>query len=183
MTNLNFQDLLDFWFAPEHKALWFNSTPEFDEALRQRFEATYDAAVEGQLQDWQQSAKGALALVILFDQIPLNIFRGKAKSFSTEALARDVAHNALKQKFHETMKPEQKAFLFMPFMHSESMEDQNLSVELFTDAGLNENARYARHHRDIVQRFGRFPHRNTILGRESTPEEISYLSSKEAFHG
>ncbi|HEY5604047.1 MAG TPA: DUF924 family protein [Gammaproteobacteria bacterium] len=175
--------ILQFWFAETIKPLWFNSTPAFDAQLKERFLDRYHAALHGELSGWQQSAGGCVALVVLLDQFPLNMFRGQPESFAGEAKARDVARVALDNGFDQQLPNEQKAFLYMPFMHSERNEDQELSVRLYEAAGLKENLRFAIHHRDLVRRFGRFPHRNKILGRPSTVAEREYLASKEAFHG
>ena len=129
------------------------------------------------------SPAGCLALVIVLDQLPLNMFRGEAESFSTEAQSRDVARHAINQGFDAQLEIEQRAFLYMPFMHSEDLADQDLGIELFDQPGLETNLRFARHHREIVARFGRFPHRNDALGRESSAAEIEYLNSKGAFTG
>lgn len=177
------QALIDFWFSPEVAKRWFNSTPAFDDELRERYADTYEMASRDELDDWQETAEGALALVILFDQIPLNIFRGQAASFATEARARDVAKKAIARGFDAQLTDQQKVFMYMPYMHSENLADQDTSVDLFTQAGLDSNLRFARHHREIVRRFGRFPHRNKILGRQSSEEEIAWLASKESFKG
>lgn len=176
-------ELISFWFSEPISKRWFNSTPDFDNELRERYAELYAQAAQGQLDAWQASAHGALALVILLDQIPLNIFRGLAQSFATEAQARDVADCAIGRGFDQQLGDTQKAFLYMPFMHSEDLADQERSVALYSAAGLDSNLRFARHHRELIRRFGRFPHRNAILGRVSTAEEIAYLNSKEAFHG
>ena len=177
------QTLIDFWFSPRVAKLWFNSTPAFDDELRERFADTYQAGYHGELDDWEATALGALALVILFDQIPLNIFRKQPQSFATEARAREVAVRAIARGFDAELDDPQKAFLYMPYMHSEKLADQDTSVDLFTRAGLKNNLRFAQHHREIVRRFGRFPHRNEILGRQSTAEEVAWLASKDAFKG
>lgn len=177
------QALLDFWFSPRVEKLWFRSTPQFDNELRDAYLATYTAACRGDLDDWAATAAGALALVILFDQVPLNIFRGQAQSFATEARARAVAAAVIASGMDRALSDTQKVFLYLPFMHSEDLSDQDRSVELFTAAGLSNNLRFAKHHREIVRRFGRFPHRNAILGRESTAEELTWLASKDAFKG
>ncbi len=177
------QALLDFWFAPEHEPLWFRATPQFDQTVRERFEVVWQAARDGQLADWERTPEGALALVILLDQLPLNMFRGQPECFATEALAREVAGRALARQFDQALPAKGKAFLYMPFMHSEKLADQDTAVALYEAAGLADNLRFARHHRAIVQRFGRFPHRNAILGRSSTAEEAAWLASAEAFHG
>lgn len=175
--------ILSFWFAEENKSAWFNSTEETDQAIRTAFEATYISARDGKLQHWLETAQGCLALVILFDQFPLNMYRGKTESFATEQKARDVAEHAIGKGFDQTLSAEEKSFLYMPYMHSESLADQDKSIELFTAADLSNNIRFAHHHRDIVARYGRFPHRNEILGRINTPEEEEYLASPEAFQG
>jgi uncharacterized protein (DUF924 family) len=130
-----------------------------------------------------QSADGCLALVVVLDQFPLNMFRNTAQSYATEAQSREVARVALEKNFDQALDAERKAFLYMPFMHSESLEDQQLALELFAQPGLENNLRFARHHHDIVAKFGRFPHRNEALGRDSTAAEIEYLNSKQSFTG
>lgn len=177
------EDIIAFWFAERNQSLWFNSTPEFDQSLRERFLVTYRAAVDKQLLDWEQTPAGALALTIVLDQFPLNMFRGQPESFATEAAARTVADRAIAHSFDQQLAPTQRLFLYLPFMHSESLADQTRSVQLFDRLGLEESARFAHHHHDLIARFGRFPHRNAILGRESTGEELAYLASPEAFHG
>jgi uncharacterized protein (DUF924 family) len=176
-------EVVDFWFAPDVQPLWFASTPDFDAALQTRFLATYQAATAGRLSAWETTTTGALALVIVLDQFPLNMFRGQPASFATAAAAREAADRAIARGFDRVLPPEQRQFLYLPFMHGEALADQERSVELYQQPGLEEGLRFARHHRDLIQRFGRFPHRNAILGRPSTPEELAYLASPEAFHG
>lgn len=159
------------------------STPALDAEIRERFEQIWLAAKSGQLDAWKASAEGCLALCIVLDQFPLNMFRGEARSFSTEQQAVAVTKHAVAQGFDQQLPPERVMFLYMPLMHSEHLADQDESVRLFNAVGLLDNARFAEHHRGIVQRFGRFPHRNAALGRESTPAELEYLNSKEAFKG
>ena len=177
------QLLLDFWFAPEHQKLWFDSTPNFDETIRERFAHVWQGARQEGCPDWEKTAQGALALVILFDQMPLNMYRGLPESFSTEQQAREVASRAINTGFDQDLDNAGKMFLYLPYMHSEELADQDRSISLFKEAGLEQNLKFAHHHRNIVQRFGRFPHRNTILGRDSTNEEIEWLASGEAFLG
>lgn len=175
------QDLLDFWFKADNKKAWFNSTPAFDQEICSRFEADWLAAKDAQRDQWKTNAKGCLALVILLDQFPLNMYRGDPRCFETEAQARAVSTYAIEQGYTATLNDAEKSFLYMPFMHSESLEDQVYSVKLFST--LADNGSWARHHHDIVKQFGRFPHRNAILGRKSSQEEIDWLNSKEAFSG
>jgi uncharacterized protein (DUF924 family) len=177
------ESVLAFWFSEPHRNLWFRSTDAFDAEIRERFEGTVQRALDGQLDHWSTTARGALALVILLDQFPLNMYRNRPESFAGEATARAIADQALSRGFDAQLNTVEKAFLLLPFMHSEDLPDQERSVALFEAAGLENNLRWARHHQDIVRRFGRFPHRNAILGRNSTEEELAWLASPDAFHG
>lgn len=177
------EDVLNFWFEEIEPEIWFNSTSEFDIQLKTRFEPIFMAAMDNELADWEKTPQGSVALVIVLDQFPLNMYRGQPESFAGESKSREVARRAIEKEFDHRLADEQKAFLYMPFMHSENLQDQNLSVTLFEKAGLKHNLRFAKHHREIIKQYGRFPHRNDILGRESTPAEIDYLNSKEAFLG
>jgi uncharacterized protein (DUF924 family) len=177
------RQVLEFWFSPRVRPLWFNSTEAFDQELRERFLITYEATANGALDGWATGPQGALALVICLDQFPLNMFRGLPTAFVTEAAALAVASDAIDHGWDKQLEPEGLIFLYMPFMHSENLADQDRAVALYKAAGMQENLRYAIHHRDIVQRYGRFPHRNAILGRPSNPEELDYLASEGAFHG
>jgi uncharacterized protein (DUF924 family) len=178
-----YQALIDFWFSDEASQYWFKATKAFDARLRDSYANTWQQAKQGKLDDWQQSATGSLALVILLDQFPLNMFRGMAKSFSTEAQSRSVARGAIEKAYDAELPANQKSFLYMPFMHSEDLADQALGIELFSQPGLENNLRFARHHYGIVERFGRFPHRNSILGRETSEAEVEYLNSKQGYQG
>ena len=175
--------VLDYWYTDESKAHWFSSTPQIDAEIKQRFETTWQAASRHELDSWCDTADGCLALVIVLDQFPLNMYRGQEISFSTEAQARNVARIALQKGFDKQIAKDKLSFLFLPFMHSESLADQEMSLQLFFDAGLDDNIPFAQHHYDIVATFGRFPHRNAILGRTSTPEERVYMNSPEGFKG
>jgi uncharacterized protein (DUF924 family) len=183
LTVANPSAIIAFWFSEDVRPLWFDATPEFDDALRERFLATYQAAADSRLRNWEETVAGALALVVILDQFPLNMFRGQPASFATEAAAREVADRAIAYGFDQQLPPEQRQFLYLPFMHSEALADQERSVRLYEQPGLEDNLRYAHHHCDLIRRFGRFPHRNAILGRVSAPEELAYLASPEAFHG
>lgn len=176
-------EILEFWFAGRMRPRWFHSTAALDREIRERFEALWRRGLAGELDQWGGTPEGALALVILLDQFPLNMFRGRPEAFAGEAAARRVADTAIARGLDQTLDPEQRAFLYMPFMHSEDLADQDRSVTLFSRPGLEHNLTWARHHRDIVARFGRFPHRNVILGRESSAEEQAWLASEEAYHG
>lgn len=175
------QEILAFWCAPGMEPRWFDATPELDAAIRQKYEAVWEAALRGELDAWQDTPAGALALVIVLDQFPRNMYRLDAKRYASAEKAVAVTKRAIEKGFDALLDRPCLAFLYMPLMHSEALADQDLSVRLFAAAGLEANLRYARHHRELVRRFGRFPHRNDLLGRESTAEEIAYLDSKEAF--
>jgi uncharacterized protein (DUF924 family) len=178
-----YQALVDFWFSETASRYWFKSTEAFDQQLRDDYAELWQQAKDGELDNWKAQPMGCLALVILLDQLPLNMFRGLAESFSTEAQSREVAALAIDREFDVDMDLKHKAFLFMPFMHSEDMQEQDKSVALFNQSGLEDNYRFAQHHYGIVERFGRFPHRNEILGRENSDAEIEYLNSKQGFKG
>ena len=180
---MNINEIIEFWYSDRIKAKWFNSTPELDNEIREKYLEIWEQAKANKLKQWQESAEGCLALVIILDQFPLNMFRGDARSFSTEKLAIEVSKKAVKLGFDKKLDKNMLAFLYMPPMHSENIDDQELSVALFEKAGLVENWKFAQHHRDIVKKFGRFPHRNTLLKRESSQDEIDYLNSEDAFKG
>jgi uncharacterized protein (DUF924 family) len=179
---IEFAEVINFWFSEPVKSMWFSSTAEFDVQLKHQYESLWEFACAREVDDWQMHAKGALALVIVLDQFPLNMYRGSPLGYSSEAQARDVSRLAIQQEFDKNLHGPERSFLYMPFMHSEDIEDQNLSVSLYESGQLESNLRFARHHQEIIRRFGRFPHRNKVLGRESTKEEVRYLNSKEAFN-
>ncbi len=175
--------LLAFWLQPRVRRRWFRSTPGLDAEIRQRFADLWRRAAAGELGHWEESPEGSVALVILLDQLPLNMFRGRSEAFSTESRAREVADRAIRRGDDAQLPDERKAFLYLPFMHSEDLADQHRAVALFERTGLEDSLRWARHHREIVRRFGRFPHRNAVLGRVSTPEELSWLAERGSFKG
>ena len=165
--------VVDFW-RNAGADLWFAKHAAFDRRFRDRFLTWHEAAARGELAAWSASAEGALALVLLLDQFPRNAFRGTPRMYATDALALRVAAAALEARHDREVPPDLRLFLYLPFGHSEDPGDQERSVALCR--GLGEpNASHARRHRDIVRRFGRFPHRNPILGRAMTPEERRYL--------
>ncbi len=182
-SHTTIETIIDFWFSDTIKQQWFSSTPALDAAICQRFETTWIAARDGQLGAWEKSPSGALALCILLDQFPLNMYRNQALSFSTEYHAIQVAKRAIIAGHHLQLASEQVVFLYMPFMHSESLADQDLSIAAFSALGNADNLYFAQHHHDIIQRFGRFPHRNPLLKRTDTEAERLYLQSDQAFHG
>ena len=178
---MNDSDVIKYWFSEKSRQHWFSSTPEIDNEIKRRYETLWMSAASGELDDWQDSPQGCLALIIVLDQFPLNMFRGKSKGFQTEKIAVEVALKAIDNGFDENLNTEELLFLFMPLMHSENLEHQNMQVKLFEKYDFNDE--YSKHHRNIVKKFGRFPHRNDILGRKSTPDEVEYLRSENAFKG
>jgi uncharacterized protein (DUF924 family) len=168
--------ILDFWFASE--GLWFAKDDAFDETIRQRFAADHERAAAGGLADWRETPDGCLALIVLLDQFSRNMFRGTARAFATDALALGIAETAVERGFDQAVAPERRPFVYMPFMHSEDIEPQSRCVELFAAMGGNSKGlEYAIKHREIIERFGRFPHRNEILGRTTTTEETAFLET------
>lgn len=183
MNSTNYNEVLEFWFSETIQKLWFNSTPKFDEVIRVKYSSLWEQASKNLLEEWQESPLGSLSLIIVLDQFPLNMFRGTAKSFSTESQAITLTRVAISKGYDKQITINQLPFLYMPLMHSESLEDQNDSVTLFEQTKLENSIRFAKHHRNIVAKFGRFPHRNKILNRLSTIEEQTYLASPQAFKG
>jgi uncharacterized protein (DUF924 family) len=175
-VNLNMSaidDTLRFWFD-EHPKDWFVKTPAFDAEIRKRFLALHERAAAGRLEHWAQDPRGCLALVILLDQFPRNMFRGEARAFATDAQARIAARAILERAWDKAMTKSEQLFAYLPFEHSEALADQELACELMKN--FDEKQRqYAERHRDIIRRFGRFPHRNDLLGRENTAAEIEFL--------
>jgi uncharacterized protein (DUF924 family) len=188
------QALIDFWFGPvvdpereSHRKIWFGGPPEFDDELRHLFLADYECAAAGAFGAWEAAPESALALVLLLDQIPRNIFRNTPRSYVTDALALAVADRALARGFDQAVPPAWRKFFYMPLHHSENVEDQRRSVLLFDsvredhDPGDREERgglrRYGLPYLEVIERFGRFPHRNAILGRTSTPEEIAFMET------
>ncbi len=167
------REVLDFWRAAG-PALWFAKDAAFDARFRECFMAEHEAASRGEREHWMASPEGALALVLLLDQFPRNAFRGTARMYDTDAMARRAAAKAFAAGYDQRLPMELRKFLVLPFAHSEKLADQERAVALARRIGADDLA-HAEHHRDIVRRFGRFPHRNRILGRQTTPEEQHYL--------
>jgi len=177
------EEVLAFWFTEPMKSHWFNSTPDIDALITEKYEFLWQYAADYNLELWQDTPDGCLALCIILDQFPLNMFRNQAIAYSTEQHAVEVCKHAIINDFDQKIDKSRLSFLYMPLMHSENIDDQDLAVERFTQAGLEDNLRFAKHHRELVKQYGRFPHRNEALGRDSTAAEIEYLNSKEAFKG
>jgi uncharacterized protein (DUF924 family) len=164
--------VLKFWFAlkPEQ---WWTATPELDDRIKQDFLKLWEEKRQLPVEAFLTDPLTAIAGVILFDQFPRNMFRGHADQFSTDHLALAIAKAAVLKGFDEELERDERKFLYMPFQHSETLADQDRALLLFSAAGDEEQVRYARKHRDIIARFGRFPHRNAILGRTPRPDEVA----------
>jgi uncharacterized protein (DUF924 family) len=182
------RDILDFWFLPlndpgygKPRDIWWDSTPELDVDIRQRFGGLLDKAVPGDLDHWSKSPDGALALILLCDQFARNMHRRTPMAFSGDATALATARLAIARGYPLVYPVELRTFFYMPFQHSESLADQDFCCSLFASMGNDDYVKHAVEHRDIVARFGRFPHRNDLLGRPCTPEELDYLKTAKRF--
>jgi len=170
----NAKNLIDFWLEAGAE-LWFQGGEVFDAQCRDRFLDLHLAAARGELAEWAASAEGALALLLLLDQMPRNIFRGSAHAYATDPMARAVADAAIERGHDRAYDTELRGFFYLPYMHSEALADQQRCVALFRDVPESGSAPWAAHHHEIIERFGRFPHRNRLLGRQTTPEEHAWL--------
>lgn len=174
-------EVLRFWFEECRPEQWFEADPAFDAAVRARFAALWRRGAAGELAGWRETPEGALALVIVLDQFPRNIFRGTPKAYASDPLARAVADDAVARGFDLALGEKGRKFLYLPFEHSEDLADQRRSVALVAERCADpESLDYARRHLEIIERFGRFPHRNAILGRPSTPEEETFLREPDS---
>lgn len=168
-------DVVHFW-REAGPSRWFRKDTVFDSQFRARFLVTHEAAARGELAHWTDTAEGALALLILLDQFPRNCFRGSPRTHESDGQAREVALKAIAAGLDRQVEPMLRNFFYLPLMHSESLADQDRAVELTRPLG-DEALRHALTHRDIIEKFGRFPHRNALLGRETTPEEQRFLDA------
>lgn len=169
-------DVIKFWFEEIERTQRFKKDPEFDNLIRSRFLDLHKRASKGLLYAWRDVPLDALAEVILLDQFSRNLFRDGAEAFAYDELALVLAQEAIRQKFDAKLDDTKRAFLYMPFMHSESAEIHEIALYLFDRPGLEDNYNYELRHKAIIDRFGRYPHRNEVLGRESTPAEIEFLA-------
>jgi uncharacterized protein (DUF924 family) len=167
--------VLSFWFTETDSSKWFAKDTHFDEQVKALFEGTYNEAVAGNTAAWRKSARGRLAEVIVLDQFSRNIFRDSPQAFAADEVALNLAREAVRLGEDEMLSPQEKAFLYMPYMHSESKKMHQEAVRLFSQKGLEDNLKFEMMHKSIIDRFGRYPHRNKLLGRKSTPEEIEFL--------
>ena len=167
-------NIVSFWRAAGYDR-WFKKDAAFDDEIRARFLGAYEDAAAGKMADWEKTAEGALALLILLDQHPRNMFRGQARAFDTDAMARAITAGALVRGFDSQVPADMRLFFYVPFEHSEDLADQERGIALYKAAGDADGLKWAELHADIIRRFGRFPHRNAALGRITTPEEQAFL--------
>ena len=173
-TSVTPAEILAFW-RDAGPARWYSRDDAFDAEVRQRFFGLWQRAAAGELSSWETSDDGALALVIVLDQFPRNMFRDDIRTYASDAQAREVAHRAVERGVDARIDGALREFLYLPFMHSEHLADQLRCIELSRAAGHTESLKWAEHHADIIRRFGRFPHRNGLLGRPTTPDEQAFL--------
>lgn len=176
------QEIISFWFEEIDPSLWFQKNEQFDAQIRDRFAISYNMARDGLCNDWDRDADGCLALCILLDQFPRNMFRGRPEAFATDHKALLVAKHAVARGFDQILPVMKRRFVYLPYEHSENLPDQKKSVDLFGKIKKDDpiGYDYAVRHYDVIEKFGRFPHRNKILGRENTPEEDEYLAQPGA---
>ena len=177
---MNYQDILDFWFSPETQPNWFAKSDQFDQSLKEKFSDILEQASKAELWSWRKNADGRLAEILVLDQFSRNIFRDTPRAFAQDSLVLALAQEAISQDLDKQLSPEQRSFLYMPFMHSESKLIHEFALKLFQRLGNPENLEYEIKHKIIIDRFGRYPHRNQILGRESTEEELSFLTQPDS---
>lgn len=171
-----YQEVLTFWFDEIEPEQWWKKDEDFDALLVERFLDLYERASQCELFEWRQTASGRLAEIILLDQFPRNMFRGTPQAFASDAMALTLSQEAIACGADQLLTAIQRTFLYMPFMHSESAEIHKTAVELYRKNGIKDNLDFEQRHRAIIERFGRYPHRNEILGRPSTAEEIEFLN-------
>lgn len=170
------KDVLDFWFGELTPADWFSGDEALDSLIEQRFLALHNKAALGELYTWRQSAQGRLAEIIVLDQFSRNLYRGKPQSFLSDPMALVLAQEAVALGEDMKLSEKQRSFLYMPYMHSESLVIHEEAVRLFKQSGLENNLDFEYRHKVIIERFGRYPHRNKILGRQSSEEELEFLT-------
>ena len=168
--------LLDFWFRELTPAQWFRKDDALDAHIHERFRDTHREAAAGELWQWRGSAAGRLAEILVLDQFSRNLYRDRPQAFAQDATALVLAQEAVAQGADRELDVTQRVFLYMPYMHSESLKVHDEALRLFDQPGMEESLRFEHRHRDILLRFGRYPHRNAILGRDSTPEEEAFLA-------
>ena len=170
-----YEEILNFWFKEIDKACWWKKDNDLDRLIAERYSLIHHQATQCELFEWRQTARGSLAEIIVLDQFSRNIYRDIPGAFAFDGMALVLSQTAIANKFDRELTPVENSFLFMPFMHSESPQIHEIALTLYERNGLENNLEFERKHKVIIDRFGRYPHRNAILGRESTPEEIEFL--------
>lgn len=180
MKPTTYQTVLDFWYKEIEPAQWWQKSNEFDQLIKQRFGSLHSQAVLGELFEWRSSPQGSLAEVIVLDQFSRNIFRDKPRSFASDPQALALAQFAVEKGFDQQLTPSERSFLYMPYMHSESTLVHEEAVKLFTELGNEYNLEFELRHKAIIDQFGRYPHRNQILERASSAEELEFLAGPDS---
>ncbi len=170
-----YKEIIDFWFEELKPAQWWKKDEKFDRLIEERFGKVHRAAVQGELFGWRVSGLGRLAEIIVLDQFSRNIYRDQVEAFSADTAALILSQETVAAGLDAELSPTQRTFLYMPYMHSESLKVHNQAVELYRRNGIEDNYNFELKHREIIERFGRYPHRNSILGRISTDEEKDFL--------
>lgn len=173
---IDYKDIINFWFSEIESKLWFKKDDDFDQLLCDRYGELHHRAARAELFPWRGSAEGRLAEVIVLDQFSRNMFRDSPKAFASDPLALALAQEAVSLGFDQQLEPQKRTFLYMPYMHSESLVIHDQALELFTDLGRENNLDFEKRHRVIIEKFGRYPHRNKLLGRQSTVAEYEFLT-------
>ena len=176
--SIKYQEIIKFWFEDIKKSQWWIKDEKFDQLLVEKFSEVHDKAIKCELFEWRQNAEGCLAEIIILDQFSRNMFRGSALSFAYDSLALALSQQAIVAGIDRLLEPAKRSFLYLPFMHSESSEIHKVAMGLFENNGNQSSMDFEIRHKNIIDRFGRYPHRNEVLGRTSSPEEIAFL--KEA---
>ncbi|MDJ0623612.1 MAG: DUF924 family protein [Desulfocapsaceae bacterium] len=170
-----YEDILRFWFEEIEPEQWFHKDDDFDALIAERFSAIHAQAIQCELYSWRGQPRGRLAEIIILDQFPRNMFRNTPQAFVADPMALTLAQEAVASETDHQLAIEEKKFLYMPYMHSESVKIHEAAEELFSQEGLESSLEWELKHKNIIDRFGRYPHRNKILGRQSTPEELAFL--------
>ena len=178
---MNYKDVLSFWFELTPPEKWWKKDEQFDELIKKKFLETHNKAAQSELSCWRECAEGALAEIIVLDQFSRNIYRNKPESFAFDGMALALAQEAIRRQLNQELEPNRRAFMYLPFMHSESLFIHETALELFSEAGLEHHLSFEKEHMAIVKKFGRYPHRNEILGRRSTKEETNFLKHHKGF--
>ena len=176
----SYQEVIDFWFQELCPKQWFKKDRSIDLLIKEKFSSTHSTAIKGELYKWRHTALGRLAEVIVIDQFSRNIFRDDPRSYLYDGMALVLSQEAIRAGVHKKIKSQQRSFLYMPFMHSESRMIHERAVELFSDPELKLNLEFEYKHKKIIDKFGRYPHRNKVLGRTSTLEEMAFLEENKS---